>query len=45
MRNTDGTFVTNPSSDIALQDGQIMIAIGTESQLDELRAAADPAGL
>lgn len=40
MRNTDGTFITNPSTDIALQKGQILIAIGTESQLEKLRGAA-----
>lgn len=40
MRNTDGTFITNPSTDIALQDGQILIAIGTEAQLDSLRQAS-----
>ncbi len=39
MRNTDGSFTTNPSSDIPLEDGQILIAIGTPSQLDQLRAA------
>ncbi len=40
MRNTDGTFITNPSTDTALQDGQILIAIGTESQLNQLREAS-----
>ena len=39
MRNTDGSFTTNPSSDTPLEDGQILIAIGTESQLAQLRAA------
>lgn len=39
MRNTDGSFTTNPSSDTPLQDGQILIAIGTETQLAQLRAA------
>ncbi len=40
MRNSDGSFVTNPSPDIALQDGQILIAIGTDSQLESLRVAS-----
>lgn len=44
MRNTDGTFITNPSTDIALQNGQILIAIGTESQLEQLREACRPLG-
>lgn len=39
MRNRDGSFTTNPSSDTPLEDGQILIAIGTEVQLDQLRAA------
>jgi voltage-gated potassium channel len=39
MRNTDGSFITNPASDTALQAGHILIAIGTESQLDQLRSA------
>lgn len=45
MRNTDGTFITNPSTDIALQNGQILIAIGTDSQLNQLReASGSPTG-
>ena len=40
MRNRDGTFTTNPASDTALSDGQILIAIGTEAQLDSLRTAS-----
>jgi K+/H+ antiporter YhaU regulatory subunit KhtT len=43
MRNTDGTFITNPSTGIALQNGQIIIAIGTDSQLEQLREASRPA--
>lgn len=40
MRNADGSFTTNPSSDTPLDDRQILIAIGTETQLDQLRAEA-----
>ncbi len=39
MRNRDGSFTTNPASDTPLEGGQILIAIGTESQLEQLRAA------
>ena len=41
MRNPDGSFTTNPASDTALSDGQILIAIGTEAQLDSLRRASN----
>jgi len=41
MRNRDGSFTTNPATDTALADGQILIAIGTEAQLDSLREASE----
>ncbi len=40
MRNPDGTFTTNPSSDTGLDRAQILIAIGTEDQLRRLRDEA-----
>jgi len=36
LRQPDGTFVTNPSPDTALGEGQVLIAVGTEQQLGEL---------
>lgn len=36
LRTPDGTFVTNPGSDIALSAGTVLIAIGTDSQLEAL---------
>ena len=40
VRDQDGTFVTNPSPDVELQAGQLLIAIGTQDQLDALKRAA-----
>jgi voltage-gated potassium channel len=40
MRNPDGSFTTNPSTSTELVDGQILIAIGTEAQIERLRATA-----
>ena len=40
MRGQDGTFTTNPAPETVLGAGQILIAIGTESQLQALAAAA-----
>ena len=40
LRAPDGSFATNPPPDTIIGAGQILIAIGTESQLDALRAAA-----
>ncbi len=40
MRDADGTFTTNPAPETVLGAGQILIAIGTESQLEALAAAA-----
>jgi len=36
LRQPDGTFLTNPSPDTMLCDGQVLIAFGTEAQLGEL---------
>ena len=44
MRNPDGSFTTNPSSDTGLDRSQILIAIGTEDQLRRLRDEAGVAG-
>jgi voltage-gated potassium channel len=41
MRNPDGSFTTNPSSDTELDSAQILIAIGTEDQLQRLRHEAE----
>jgi voltage-gated potassium channel len=40
LRNLDGTFMTNPSAQTPIDAGAILIAIGTEPQLAELRGAA-----
>jgi voltage-gated potassium channel len=40
LRNLDGTFMTNPSAQTPIEAGAILIAIGTEPQLAELRGAA-----
>ncbi|HLF40554.1 MAG TPA: TrkA C-terminal domain-containing protein, partial [Acidimicrobiia bacterium] len=42
MRDGDGTFTTNPSPETVLCAGQILIAIGTETQLAALAEAARP---
>ena len=40
VRSAEGTFLTNPSPDVQLQAGQLLIAIGTEVQLKALDEAA-----
>ena len=40
VRDAEGRFLTNPSPDVQLQAGQLLIAIGTEVQLKGLREAA-----
>jgi voltage-gated potassium channel len=40
MRDSDGTFITNPPPETLLRAGQILIAIGTETQLQALGAVA-----
>jgi voltage-gated potassium channel len=42
LRETDGGFTTNPPPETVLEAGQILIAIGTETQLQALAAAARP---
>jgi voltage-gated potassium channel len=42
MRDADGHFTTNPPPETVLCAGQILIAIGTESQLKALTEAARP---
>ena len=36
VRNEDGTFHTNPDPETAISAGQVIIAIGTQSELDAL---------
>ena len=43
IRDADGRFQTNPSPDVELQAGQLLIAIGTQDQLDALKGSADGA--
>jgi len=40
LRDSGGQFVTNPPSDQVINPGDVMIAIGTDPQLAELRASA-----
>jgi voltage-gated potassium channel len=40
MRSGDGTFTTNPPPETLLHAGEILIAIGTESQLQALASVA-----
>lgn len=42
LRQPDGTFVTNPSPDTALSDGQVLIAVGTEHPLGALTRLVQP---
>ncbi len=42
MRDSDGEFTTNPPPETVLCTGQILIAIGTETQLKALAAAVQP---
>ena len=38
LRSADGAFLTNPPPDTVLQAGQVIIAIGTQDELDALGA-------
>lgn len=38
LRDEDGTFLTNPSPDTAICCGQVIIAVGTQDELDALVA-------
>jgi voltage-gated potassium channel len=40
IRTADGSFVTNPPPTTVLESGHVLIAVGTQLQLDELRKAA-----
>ncbi len=40
VRGSDGAFLTNPSPDVQLHAGQLLIAIGTQVQLKGLGEAA-----
>ncbi|MEQ1786347.1 MAG: TrkA C-terminal domain-containing protein, partial [Acidimicrobiales bacterium] len=41
VRDHDGSFLTNPSPDVELKAGQLLIAIGTQEQIDALTRAAN----
>jgi voltage-gated potassium channel len=41
LRTIDGTFVTNPPGDARVEDGCVLIAIGTQPQLAALRKVAE----
>jgi len=41
LREPDGSFTTNPSPDTTIHGGQILIAIGTSSELQALAEAVD----
>jgi voltage-gated potassium channel len=45
LREQDGTFTTNPSPDTAIRAGQILIAIGTPTELEALEKAIDDRAL
>jgi voltage-gated potassium channel len=36
IRRPDGTFATNPSSEVVIEEGDILIGVGTEAQLEAL---------
>jgi voltage-gated potassium channel len=40
LRGKDGQFVNNPPPDRILEPGDVMIVVGTEQQLESLRAGA-----
>ncbi len=42
LRDADGTFQTNPSPDLEIRGGQVIIAIGTQVELDALLAVVEP---
>lgn len=43
VRQQDGRFTTNPSPESDLQAGQVLIAIGTDQQLEALGSMSKPA--
>lgn len=44
LRRRDGMVDVNPDGDAALLDGDTLVAIGTEDQLERLEALANPSG-
>jgi voltage-gated potassium channel len=44
LRESDGTFTTNPSPDTIIRGGHILIAIGTSSELEALADTVDAHG-
>jgi uncharacterized protein with PhoU and TrkA domain len=41
-QHESGGFVTNPPGDVVMGPGDVVIAVGTELQLDNLRRSAFP---
>jgi voltage-gated potassium channel len=44
LRESDGSFTTNPSPDTVIRSGHILIAIGTSSELEALARTVDARG-
>lgn len=44
LREPDGSFITNPPPETAIQQGHVVIVIGTPSQLDALNALVGTSG-
>jgi len=44
LRDEDGQFTTNPSPDTSIQPGQVLIAIGTPTELDALSRTVNADG-
>lgn len=44
LRNHDGSFITNPTTDTIVAAGQILIAVGTSEQISQLEAAVVDGG-
>jgi voltage-gated potassium channel len=44
LRGSDGSFIANPPQQTAIEAGHVLIAIGTERQLQALAGAALPGG-
>jgi voltage-gated potassium channel len=42
LRNSDGAFVTNPPPEQVIENSDVLIVVGTASQIDALRSAARP---
>ena len=42
LRSADGRFEPNPAPDAVLHAGDVLIAVGTQAQVEALTAAAEP---